>query len=103
MHQAKAAQEAASLRLDEQRQQFLSTLRAQYAEVSGLQKTWQGYVDALRMTNSADLLLEALQAGQISMLDYMQELSLYYDATSAALAAQRDYLLAIAQLQAVAL
>lgn len=103
MRQAKAAQEAASLRLEEQRQQFLSTLRAQYAEVSGLQKTWQGYVDALRMTNSADLLLEALQAGQISMLDYMQELSLYYDATSAALAAQRDYLQALTQLQAVAL
>ncbi len=103
VRQAKAAQEAASLRLEEQRQQFLSTLRAQYAEVSGLQKTWQGYVDALRMTNSADLLLEALQAGQISMLDYMQELSLYYDATSAALAAQRDYLQALTQLQAVAL
>lgn len=103
LRQAKAAQEAASLRLAEQRQQFLSTLRAQYAEVSGLQKTWQGYINALDMTNSADLLMEALQAGQISMLDYMQELSLYYNATSAALSAQRDYLLALAQLQAVTL
>ncbi len=103
VRQAKAAQEAAALREEEQRQQFLFTLRAQYAEVTGLQKTWQGYQEALQMTNSADLLMEALQAGQISMLTYMQELSLYYDATSAALTAQRDYLLALAQLHAVTL
>lgn len=103
VRQAKASAETAQLRADEQKQLFLSTLRTQYAAVMGLQKTWQGYHDALQMTNSADLLLQALQAGQISMLEYMMELSIYYDATAQALAAQRDYYTALAELQAVAL
>ncbi len=103
VRQAKASAEAAQLRADEQKQVLLSTLRTQYAAVMGLQKTWQGYHEALQMTNSADLLLQALQAGQISMLEYMMELSIYYDATAQALAAQRDYYTALAELQAVAL
>ena len=37
------------------------------------------------------------------MLEYMMELSIYYDATAQALAAQRDYYTALAELQAVAL
>lgn len=101
VRQAKASAAAAQLRADEQKQLFLSTLRTQYAQVVGLQKTWQGYQDALALTNNADLLLQSLQAGQISMLEYMMELSIYYDATSAALAAQRDYYEAMAELQAV--
>lgn len=103
VRQAKASAEAAQLRADEQKQRFLSTLRTQYAAVTGLQKTWQGYHEALLLTNSADLLLQALQAGQISMLEYMMELSIYYDATAQALTAQRDYYSALAELQAVAL
>ncbi len=103
VRQAKASAEAAQLRAVEQKQLFLSTLRTQYAAVTGLQKTWQGYHEALLLTNSADLLLQALQAGQISMLEYMMELSIYYDATAQALAAQRDYYEALAELQAVAL
>ena len=103
VRQAKASAEAAQLRADEQKQRFLSTLRTQYAAVTGLQKTWQGYREALLLTNSADLLLQALQAGQISMLEYMMELSIYYDATAQALAAQRDYYSALAELQAVTL
>lgn len=103
VRQAKASAEAAQLRADEQKQLFLSSLRTQYAAVMGLQKTWQGYHEALLLTNSADLLLQALQAGQISMLEYMMELSIYYDATAQALAAQRDYYTALAELQAVAL
>lgn len=103
VRQAKASAEAAQLRADEQKQLFLSTLRTQYAAVMGLQKTWQGYHEALLLTNSADLLLQALQAGQISMLEYMMELSIYYDATAQALTAQRDYYSALAELQAVVL
>ena len=103
VRQAKASAEAAQLRADEQKQLFLSTLRTQYAAVMGLQKTWQGYHEALLLTNSADLLLQALQAGQISMLEYMMELSIYYDATAQALSAQRDYYTALAELQAVTL
>lgn len=101
VRQAKASAAAAQLRADEQKQLFLSTLRTQYAQVMGLQKTWQGYQEALALTNNADLLLQSLQAGQISMLEYMMELSIYYDATSAALAAQRDYYEAMAELQSV--
>lgn len=101
VRQAKASAAAAQLRADEQKQLFLSTLRTRYAQVEGLQKTWQGYRDALALTNSADLLLQALQAGQISMLEYMMELSVYYEATAQAIAAQRDYYTALAELQAV--
>lgn len=103
VRQAKASAEAASLRADEQAQLFLSALRTQYAQVQGLMQTWRGYTDALALTNSADLLRHALQAGQISVLTYTTELSVYYAATADALAAQRDYLLALAELQAVSL
>ena len=46
---------------------------------------------------------QALDAGEISLLDYIVELGLYYTTVDDALAAERDYELALTELQSVML
>ena len=49
------------------------------------------------------MLRKALDAGEISLLDYIVELGLYYTTVDEALAAERDYELALTELQSVML
>ena len=49
------------------------------------------------------LLKKALDAGEISMLDYILQLGLYYDSVNQALQAELDYQKAFAELSAVEL
>ena len=48
--------------------------------------------------DSRSFLLSALTEGEISMIDYLVEIDLYYDALEQALAAERDYRHALAAL-----
>ena len=57
----------------------------------------------LLATQNTQLLQRALQAGQISLLDYLLECSFYYSARTAWLEAERDAYLAAAELYALGL
>lgn len=101
--QAKAAVAAAQSREADTKQQFYSQLQIQYSKAMGLKTTADKYRRSLANVNNTILLKKALDAGEISLLDYMVEMGLYYDNVNQTLAAERDYQLAFAELAAVEL
>lgn len=101
--QAKAAVAAAQSRESDTKQQFYSQLQIQYSKAMGLKITADKYRRSLANVNNTILLKKALDAGEISLLDYMVEMGLYYDNVNQTLAAERDYQLAFAELAAVEL
>ena len=101
--QAKAAVVAAELQQKDATVQFYERLRNQYGRTLGLQRTAGEYRKALAELDNTRLLRKALDAGEISLLDYIVELGLYYTTVDEALAAERDYELALTELQSVML
>lgn len=101
--QAKAAVVAAELQQKDATVQFYERLRNQYGRTLGLQRTAREYRKALAELDNTQLLRKALDAGEISLLDYIVELGLYYTTVDEALAAERDYELALTELQSVML
>ena len=101
--QAKASVAAAQSREADTKQQFFSQLQIQYSKAMGLKTTSDKYRKSLANLNNTILLKKALDAGEISLLDYMVEMGLYYDNVNQTLAAERDYQLAFAELAAVEL
>ena len=65
--------------------------------------TAETYRKSLSTTNSTELLKKALDAGEISLLNYMVELGLYYNMVNQILEAERDYHKALTELSAVEL
>ncbi|MPN41856.1 hypothetical protein SDC9_189411 [bioreactor metagenome] len=55
------------------------------------------------MANNTELLKKALDAGEISLLEYMVEMGLYYDIINQVLGTERDFQKAFAELSAVEL
>ncbi|MDR1645097.1 MAG: TolC family protein [Tannerellaceae bacterium] len=103
VRQAKASVVAAQSRQADGRQQLYSRLRILYDRVSGLKATAGNYRSSLANVNSTDLLRKALDAGQISLLEYMVEMGLYYDTVNRILEAERDYRKAYAELSSAEL
>lgn len=101
--QAKAARTAAEVRAFEVDIQLREQLHALHARVAGLYAEEALYRRTLTEAADADLLKKALDAGEISLLDYLTELTLYYDASTRALEARRDLHLAHAALTAAEL
>ena len=101
--QAKSAVVAAQARQTDSKQQFYNQLQIQYNRALGLKNTAESYRKSLAMTNSTVLLKTALDAGEISLLNYMVELGMYYNMVNQTLEAERDYQKALAELSAVEL
>lgn len=100
--QAKAALKATELKMEDAKLQFYQSLQSLYNKTTGLQQAAQTYRENLTKLNNEVLLAKALKAGQISLLEYMMETALYYDAADNALRAERDFRLAAAELASVA-
>lgn len=101
--QAKTAVKAAEARRADATGQFYGQLEILYQRTSGLQEAANTYRRSLLDANNSQLLKKALDAGEISVLDYMIQIALYYDSVDKALAAERDYQKAFAELSAVEL
>lgn len=101
--QAKSAVRAAESREIDAKQQFYNKLEILYSRTIGLKKTAETYRASLANANNSTLLKRALDAGQISMLDYIVEIGLYYNTVNQALQAELDYQKAFAELSAVEL
>jgi len=101
--QAKVAVSAAESREADRKQQFYSQLQSLYNRASGLKVIAEKYRQSLANVNNTDLLKKALDTGEISLLDYIVEIGLYYTTVNQALEAERDYQKAIAELSAVEL
>lgn len=103
VRQAKASIIAAEARQEDSKQQFYSQVQVLYNRALGLKLTADNYRKTLSSINNTDLLKSALDMGQISLLEYIVEIGLYYDMVNQALEAERDYQLAFAELSAVEL
>lgn len=101
--QAKAAVRAAESRATDSRLQFYNQLQLLYNRTAGLKVATEKYQQSLEMANSTELLKKALDAGEISLLEYMVEMGLYYDTINHVLETERDFQKAFAELSAVEL
>lgn len=90
---------ARQLDLADVQNQLSADLQQQYATALALQQTADRLKDELDLAGNAHLLRRSLDEGQISLLDYLLELSFYYDARTAQLEAERDARLAAATLR----
>lgn len=98
---ARATQVASQLSLANARQQQLSTLDQLYMQATDLNATTQQLKDHLAATTNDALLRRSLEAGQLSVLNYLLEQSFYYSARTALLEAERDAQLAVSQVRAL--
>ncbi|MDR0756784.1 MAG: TolC family protein [Tannerella sp.] len=103
VRQARAAVRAAEMRSEDAKQQFYGRLRTLYNRAAGLKLSAGKYRSALASLNSADLLKKALDAGEISLLDYIVETGLLYETVNRTLETERDFNRAYAELSAVML
>ena len=101
LKQKKAAVLAAQSRADDTYTRFYVRVSGLYAQANSLHKIAQEYRQALGQTNSEALLSKSLKAGEISLLNYIDELALYYDSQDRLLAAERDYQQALTELESV--
>lgn len=100
---AKAEVRAAESRETDRKLQFYGQLQILYNRTLGLKTAADTYRKSLEVANSSELLKKALDAGEISLLDYILEIGLYYDTVNQTLEAERDYQKAYAELSAVEL
>lgn len=78
-------------------------MEALFRRTVNLKMVAQTYKTALEKTDNRLLLKTALDEGEISVLDYLTGMNLYYDAASKALDAERTYQKAFAELTATTL
>lgn len=89
--QAKAQAEYASLNVEDNTQALKSTLRQLYQQAQALEVSRKAYQEALSSQQNEILLNKALEAGQISMLDYFVEISILYDSMQNYLDVEKEY------------
>ncbi len=100
VRQAQAALNASTAREEDSRVQFDAQIQILHERATALGKTAEDYRRVLYGSNNETLLKKALDAGEISLLDYIVEMGLYYDAMNRAMETERDYHIACARLAA---
>ena len=87
---AKARKQVAVEQAKSQQFQTLNQLKGQYDKAVNLKETLRSYEKEFALVNSAELLKTALDAGEISLIDYLQELTLYYETTDKFLTIEKE-------------
>lgn len=95
---AKAQAEFATVTLEENRLNLRTQLRQLYQQAEALSRSLAAYERALEEQRSIELLNKALDAGQISVVDYYVEVGTIYDSWQSYLEVERAYHDALAQL-----
>lgn len=100
IRQAKAGIAAAEARQQDVAMQLRARFHALHQQALSLQRTAVSYRNAVTAADNTPLLHRALETGQIALPEYLQQLTLVYDAQDQALAAERDFQHAVAELYA---
>lgn len=95
---AKAQAEYAAANIDDNTQTLKSTLRELYTQAQALLNSSEEYAQTLASQRNEELLNKALEAGQISMIDYFVEITLLYDSVQNYLDVEKEYHTLVAQL-----
>ena len=103
VRQAKAQAKAMEYVLADNKIQFYNRLQSLYDKTVTLQQNAQATRQSLSKYGNEPLLKKALDAGEISLLNYLLEIEYYYDMMNKVLEAERDYELTMAELTAVEL
>jgi len=74
----------------DQKLQFYNNLKALYSRAIGLQKNLIDYRQKLQECNNSDLVLKALDKGEISLLEYLFELTVYYESLDQLIETERN-------------
>ncbi len=83
---------------EDSRLQFYNNLKLLHGRAVALSSSLEDYKEQLRLFSNADLLREALDGGEISLIDYILELSIYYESVDNLLAMERELNSTIAEL-----
>ncbi len=78
--------------------QLYNHLKVLYTKTIALQANTADYRTQLNLFNNSDLLIKALDKGQINLIDYILELSIYYESVNNLLELERDMNISLAQL-----
>lgn len=70
--------------------QFYNRLKTLHTKAIGLQKNADGYRSGLLQYDNTELLKKALDKGQITLIEYMLELSIYYESVNELLDLERE-------------
>lgn len=89
--QAKAVAAYTALNAESNIQMLKATLRELYLQAKSLQSTKEEYANALHSQRNEEMLNKALEAGQISSLDYFIEISILYDSIQNFLDIEKEY------------
>ncbi len=87
---ATAQQQVAIEIANDKKIQSYNRLKGQYEKAKSLQKTLASYREVLQVVNSTDLLKKALDAGELSLIEYMLEITLYYKTTDKFLSVENE-------------
>lgn len=99
--QSKAEALAQQLEVNEVNQTQQQQLAQAWQTAQSLQQAAHELEDNLASLNNQQLLRRSLELGQISLIDYLLELTFYYDARTTQLEAERDAELAKVQLRSM--
>jgi len=78
---------------------FYNHLKALHSKIIGLQKNVNDYRKSLLLLDSSELLKKALEMGEISFIEYILELSIYYDSVNKLHELERDMNKSVAELK----
>lgn len=79
--------------------QFYNILKMQYNKAVSLQSIAKDFREILQTMDNGELLKKALDQGQLSLINYVVELSIYYETVNNALIAERDLQYVVSELQ----
>ena len=95
---AKAQAEFATASLEDNRLNLKTNLQQLYQQAEALQISRADYAKVLEQQGNIELLNKALNAGQLSVIDYFTELSTIYDSHQSYLDVEKEYPSILAQL-----
>lgn len=91
----------AELRRQESLNQLRGELKMMFDKTLGLQSVAATYRFSIKQNNQLELIQKALSAGEISLLEYIEENMLYCNAVDMALQAEREFQLSLAELNSM--
>lgn len=95
---AKAQAEYANAVVEDNTQNLKSQLQQLYTQAQALHNSSAQYAEVLASQQNNELLTKALEAGQISMIDYFMEITILYNSIQNYLNVEKEYQNAVAQL-----
>jgi len=98
--QSKAAIAAAESRTADATSNYRNRLKMLYKKTQSLKLLLDNYNSLLESSNNTSLLRKALDLGEISLYNYLQELATYYELTDKILETELNYQLTLAELTA---